>query len=413
MNRYRRPYTRSKSRRSRRSYGRKSGIFKGILLVLAAVIIVTAGYFVTSGIASLIKNKPESKADDTPSGITDNTGEETKTVSEVKSVYGVYLPFDKISTAEAQSSILAFVKDTDINTVVIDIKAEDGKLLYNSALPEAIAAASVSESTVDMASLCTKLKSAGVYVVGRVVCFKDNFIPRTEAGRAMSVKNADGSRRWDTYSWMNPYSTEAKNYLLGIIKEAGAFGFDEIMLDEVKFPDSIYLAPQLSYADTANGVSKPDALNGFVNSAADIAHSLNIKLSLSVPASGAYTDTANEESGQTFNFDSLKADYLCPYFQPSLLKQATVYGNIPADVFANAETSPYNAVKAVTAETLARLKAKNSSVQLRPWIQDYSTATTKYTATEIKAQITALKECGCDSYLSYDSDGVYTSDAYK
>ncbi len=385
-----------------------------ILIVLIAACIVAIGFFSAKGIASLFSKKPSPSPQDNSSSVSNDNTQGTQEAIDSKELLGIYLPYNSIATSEVQSSVLSFVKGSKINCVIIDIKAEDGVLRYQSSIPTVISSGiQNNQTTVDMQALCKKFKEENIYVIGRIVCFKDNLMPRTDVGREMSVKASDGTRRWDMYSWLNAYNSAACQYLYDIIKESSTLGFDEIMLDEVKFPDSQYLAPLLYYGDASALPSKSQALNDFVNASCDIAHSADIKLSLNVPVNAAYADIGNEVSGQSFNYPELKIDYLCPNFRTDYLSLVTDYSVVSQDVILNAENNITQALNAFGKATLDKISQQNSKIVLRPWLRDYNSNIASYTPEQIQEQITALNEAGYENMTFYNADGAYSQDGYN
>ncbi|MBE6904564.1 MAG: hypothetical protein E7480_08165 [Ruminococcaceae bacterium] len=409
---YKRPYTRRQSRRIRR-FRKRTGSLMSIIIVLIAACIVALGFFTAKGVASLFSKRPSLPSTDTSSLVSDKNSQNSDTAVVDKELLGIYLPYNAIATSEAQSSALSFIKSSKINCVVIDLKAEDGVLRYQSSIQAVINSGMQNQATVDMQTLCKKFNEAGVHVIGRVVCFKDNLMPRTDVGREMSVKASDGSRRWDMYSWLNAYNSVACQYLYDIIKEACSLGFDEILLDEVKFPDSQFLAPLLYYGDASTLPSKNQALTDFINASCDIVHNASLKISLNVPVNAAYADIGNEISGQSFDYSQLKIDYLCPNFRTDYLSQLSDYSVVSQEIVINAEKNIADALKAFGKATSDKVSQQNSKIILRPWLRDYNSNTASYTHEQIQQQISALKETGYKNMVFFNTEGIYNQTAYN
>ena len=380
---------------------------KGVFIVICALLIVSAGYFSAGSILQLaanVKNSIFNNSGNSQNNI-QNQSSSAPVIATVSDVKGIYVPIQTLQSAEGINGIISLTKRTGINAVVFDIKGEDGRLNYVSDIPIAVETNAKAENPLDFKSINEKFRTAGVYTIGRIICFKDNHLPKKKY--TYSVPLNGGGMWWNAFYWLNPYNTDATEYLYSIADEAAKNGFKEIMLDEVKFPDSgkLYL---LDYGEPAKTKTKPQALADFINTMADRVHAKDMKLSLCIYGQGAFNGTVNAESGQTFDFTALKIDYLSPYFQPSTIKNQ-FSPSIDSTLFANGENQPAALLKAVITETKKRL---NDKIMLRPWIQDYSSAVKSYTAEDIKAQINALKETNCKVFLSWNDDGNYIEDGY-
>ena len=167
-----------------------------------------------------------------------------------KASKGIYIPARKI---EDYSKYTKLVKETEVNSFVIDVKddmgyltfATDNKVLIDKGIVLA------KPPIEDMKTLMNKLCEANIYPIARIVAFKDNVITKREPQRA--VKKLDGSvyvtSGGDT--WLDPYNKENWTYLLEISKEAAKVGFKEIQFDYIRFHESmnesrVILNPQIS-----------------------------------------------------------------------------------------------------------------------------------------------------------------------
>lgn len=366
----------------------------GFFVIVLAIFIIVIGYFSAGSILKFFGNISKSittkqNVSSSVSKVDENENIQNKFINNIR---GIYIPIATINTPEGINSVIALSKRTEINAVVLDIKGEDGKLNFNSQNGAAISAGAISENKADFKEINNKLKAAGIYSIARMVCFKDNFMPKANA--AFSVQLSGGGRWWNSFYWLNPYSEDAKNYLYAIGEEAVALGFDELMLDEVKFPDN-GRTELLGYGEISKTVTKADALNGFVNTMADKVHQKNIKLSLCVAAQVSLSDMTNHLSGQSFDYANLNVDYFSPYFQISSI----------ASYSPNSDS--VQAIQFAVAETNKKISS-NSKINLRPWVEDNTLS-----EAELKNIISKCKELKCGQYLSLNDKGVYKEGAYS
>ncbi len=148
----------------------------------------------------------------------------------------ITLPSSALTDPAQLETYIALVSSTDINALMIEMKAPDGKLYWDSAfqMPKTAKAAS---PDIDIAAVVKKLRDGGVpHLIARVSVFRDNKIPRFFT--STSIKTKSGYMWLDNNNrpWLNPYSEESAEYMTAIISELSQFGFDEIALDNLQFP---------------------------------------------------------------------------------------------------------------------------------------------------------------------------------
>ena len=151
-------------------------------------------------------------------------------------VYGIGAPF-------LRDPALEVIERSGLNALVIDLKGDRGYIPYPSALPLAAKNGALSLRTIpDLKELATTLKGRGIYLIARIVVFKDDPLVKTHPEWA--VRTAGGAiwKDREGLSWIDPYRKEAWDYTLGVAEEAAAAGFDEIQFDYVRFPDALGLA---------------------------------------------------------------------------------------------------------------------------------------------------------------------------
>jgi hypothetical protein len=122
---------------------------------------------------------------------------------------------------------------TEINAYVIDIKGDDGRILYDSQLPD-VDAAKGDTPGFDIRTVTKKLHDNGIIVIARMVTFKDSTI--TKYKPELAIKNADGSIFEQPESgggksrWLDATNKDSWEYVVSVANEAIQFGFDEIQL---------------------------------------------------------------------------------------------------------------------------------------------------------------------------------------
>jgi hypothetical protein len=132
-------------------------------------------------------------------------------------------------------------------------------------------------------------------------------------------------------------------------------------------------------------------------------------------SSAATIGQAQANIGQSQNFFSLSSDYISPNLCPSLLTKTGV--TVGTTKITTPDLTPGN-----TVGTLALyLKTQNGTKigTALPFIQDYTNTALgsgyykNYTATDVKAEISALANVGTGGYILYNPQGTYDFSVIK
>ena len=143
---------------------------------------------------------------------------------------------DDILDNERWDTILSLADVTGINGLVIDLKTEDGTVVYATEVPTANAIGAVS-SYFDARDVVADARSRDLYLIGRVGVFQDSFFAEAEPDHA--VVNEDDGTLWRSrngFAWMDPSDPASFEYSIALAEEACRLGFDEIQFDYVSYP---------------------------------------------------------------------------------------------------------------------------------------------------------------------------------
>ena len=137
--------------------------------------------------------------------------------------------------------------------LVLEMKTPEGVLSWNSA--SELAQGYGVNGHADLAEMIPALKDKGYYLVAELNCCRDTLLAKRSP--SLSLKNTAGEPFQDERGgWLDPYGVEMRNYLLFLMEELYAAGFDEILLSGLSFPlnDGV-----VSYAQDRIGASTPRA----------------------------------------------------------------------------------------------------------------------------------------------------------
>lgn len=315
----------------------------------------------------------------------------------------LYLSAYGIGSAVLRGDALRLVEQTELNALVIDVKGDASVVPYRSA---ALAAAGLAPQTVvtvaDMPALLRSLREHGLYLIARIVVFKDQ---RLAAARPdWAVKTAEGAVWHDRegLAWVDPSRRESWALSLALAEEAAAMGFDEIQFDYVRFPDAAGL--RFSRPDTAE--QRMAAIAGFLDAARRRLERYNVFVAADIFGYVCW-NTNDTQIGQQLEMLSDRIDYLSPMLYPS----GFTWG-IPG--YRQAVAWPYEIVHHTLREALRRTGL--SGLRWRPWLQafrDYAFDRRPFGAHEIRAQIDAAEAIGTNGWMLWNAHNRYSADGLK
>ena len=153
-----------------------------------------------------------------------------------RSIRAMRASADDILDGDRWQTVLSLADQSAVDAVVIDIKAEDGTVVYPTEVAMANTIGAVS-SYFDAAAAVAEAKDHSLYTIARVGVFQDDFYAAANPENA--VLNEDGSlwRSANGFAWLDPSDPAAYEYAISIAEEAcGFLGFDEIQFDYVSYP---------------------------------------------------------------------------------------------------------------------------------------------------------------------------------
>lgn len=315
----------------------------------------------------------------------------------------LYLSSFGATSTKIMGNAKHLLQTTEINAFVIDIKMDRGQIAFKTANPTANTIGAQDLILFkDIKKFIADLHKEGVYVIARIVSFKDT--PYVTAYPQYGVRTTDGSLFKDKEGlyWIDASRKEPRKYILSIAAEAAAAGFDEIQFDYVRFPDR----KGVKFSVENTQAERVKAISGFLEEARRTLLPYNVFLSADIFGYVSWHD-ADIEIGQRVDALAPYVDYLSPMLYPSGFN-----AGIPG--YPNPVKANYEIVKNSLDKALE--KSGGSSKSYRPWLQafrDYAFDRRIYGDKEIREQINACEAFGSCGWILWNPRNVYTQQGLK
>jgi hypothetical protein len=311
----------------------------------------------------------------------------------------LYLTVYGVGSKSLREGAMALIRNGSANALVIDVKGDRGIVPYPSAQAQAVNPGARKVTTIpDLAAFVRRMHAQGVYLIARIVVFKDD--PFAAARPDLAVKRADGRlfRDREDLAWTDPFQAGVRAYNIGLAVEAARAGFDEIQFDYLRFPDS---SARLRLAEPSNMKTRTAAIAGFLADARRQLAPYNVYLAADI---FGYVCWNRDDTGIGQQLDAIapNVDYLSPMLYPSGFQ----FG-IPG--IRNPVANSYAIVRQSLAEAQARLNI--SPRRFRPWLQafrDYAFDRRRFDAGEVAEQIRAAEDFGSDGWMLWNAGNIYS-----
>ena len=332
---------------------------------------------------------------------------------EAVKVRGIYISGPMAGSTELFQNILDSAAGTEINTVVIDFKDDQGRITCPVDSPVASEIGACRPYVQDMKELIASLKERGLYVIARVVAFRDPWLAEKEP--EWSLHLADGSLYRDRQgmAWVDPYRKEVWDYLVEVGTEAKEAGFDEVQFDYIRFSTEGTMRDVVFDEAVTGGRSKTDVITEFVKYAYENLASQGLFVSADVFGTIIGSDIDAQAVGQVYTEMAKHLDYICPMIYPSHYGP----GNFGLE---HPDTMPYETVlEALKKSQMVMDQAAeadghvSSQAIVRPWLQDFTASYLgegnyiPYGYNEVQRQIQAVKDAGYDEWMLWSAANRY------
>lgn len=404
-------------------------------------VVLTVSYEKIEEAGDIAKNltEPESIFDDR---------EEIAHVPLPKQVKSIYMTACVTGTKDFRERLVRLIEETEINSLVIDIKDFSGTISFPAESDEwrpAWVAAKC--GTADMKDFVATLHEKGIYVVGRITVFQDPYY--TNIRPDLAVKKADRVSVWKDHKGLSFIDVGAKEYwdhVVMLARDSYNIGFDELNFDYVRYPSDGPMT-DISFVHSKDYPGDDDKQANLE----EFFRYLNEKLDdEDLYKEYRHTNTGRDKVGPwtsadlfgmtTTNYDDLSIgqvqDRAAPYFD--FIAPMVYPSHYPKNAFGyqNPNDYPYEIVNYAMKRGVERMQSTTTPMmgflhtrigtstpavyqkpvfnadKFRTWIQDFDYGG-DYDIEEVREQIQASYDAGVMSWMIWAPSNIYTRGALE
>lgn len=312
-------------------------------------------------------------------------------------VRGLYLTVYGAASPKIRGAALEALERNNMNALVIDIKGDRGFIPFkvNIPLAEEIGVQKIILNK-DYPAFIKGLKEKNLYLIARIVVFKDDPLAAAKPEWAVKIKGGGVFRDRERLRWTDPFRKEVWDYNIAIAKTAAELGFDEIQFDYVRCPDNRGVA----FSQPSTRESRTNAITGFLQTAYKALIPYNVFVAADVFGYVPWNE-GDIDIGQQIVPITKAVDIISLMVYPS-----GYHLGIPK--YRNPIKHPYETV--YLTHTKAQERTKASSLQFRPWLQafrDYAYGGGDFTEERMRIQIKAAEDFGASGFMFWNPRNLY------
>jgi hypothetical protein len=302
-------------------------------------------------------------------------------------VKGIHLTPNAAGTADLLEPRIKMADTTEINAFVIDIKADQGYIAYETQVPMAVENDCVKPIIEDIEGLLATLYEHEIVPIARIVCFKDDILPQKRPELGIESKKGGLWKDSAGHTYLNPYSPAVWEYLVQVAEEAARLGFREIQFDYVRFPTD---GDVQLMSFPGEFCSMKDAIAGFLEYARPRLENALVWVGADVYGLTVHTTYGGDRFGQNLEKICQFVDTVSPMIYPSHYWS----GDYGLD---DPNSEPEAIVTFATKDMARRLPG--TGAEGRPYLQDFEWGDMAYDGATMQAQIGAAEAQGYDEWL--------------
>ena len=367
----------------------------------------------------------------------------------------IYMTSCVAGTPSFRDRLIALIAETEINSVMIDIKDYSGTISFSpSDQSWKYAWEQARCGARDMKELIATLHEQGVFVIGRITVFQDPVYANLHP--ELAVQRLDQQTVWKDgkgLSFVDVASQPYWDHVVNLAVESYNLGFDELNFDYIRYPSDgnmqdIYYPQSMKGKYGADKQANLEAFFAYLDKQLDdetrfaaVAHT-NTGREVSTPWTSAdlfgmtTTNYDDLSIGQVQDRAAPYFDFIAPMVYPSHYPNNYLGLGDPND-------HPYKVVYHAMKTGVDRMQASTTPMQgflhtpimttnasgtqtftgqytkpvygpekFRTWIQDFDYGG-DYDAADVRTQIQASYDAGVDSWMIWAPSNIYTKAALK
>ena len=308
-------------------------------------------------------------------------------------IKGIYLSGYHFLKNEKIDPIKDILSNTVVNTIVLDVKTDNGHLLYDSEIPE-VDRLKNERIKYDTQALKSFKEDFNIYLIGRVVAFQDPIFTKIYPQSAIIDSATSKPFSQNGQYFLDPGDSKSREYILNVALEACLLGFDEIQFDYIRYPDSNY--PGLIFDYESNFENRTENINSFLQNATDLLHDNGCLASADI---FGYVLNSKSDNGIGQYLETIvnTVDFISPMVYPSHYSKGSFGYSYPNNF-------PYEVVTSALNDGLSRgVREEN----LRPFLQGFW-----HSSEDVRLNIKAAEDKGLD-WIIWNNSSVYEKDYFS
>lgn len=317
-------------------------------------------------------------------------------------VKALYLTVYGTASKKLRGGALKALERNNMNALVLDVKGDRGFIPFKVHLP--LAKEIGAQDTIlwkDYPAFLQKLKDQGLYLIARIVVFKDHPLATAKPQWAAKKKGGGVYIDREKLRWTDPFIKEVWDYNIAIAKIAAQIGFDEVQFDYVRFPDT----RRAAFSRPATVETRTKAITGFLEAAYKALIPYNVFVAADIFGYVPWNEN-DTDIGQQIVPVMNAVDIVSLMVYPS-----GYHLGIPK--YRNPVKHPYEIVYLTHKRALERTKV--SPLRFRPWLQafrDYAFRGGDFKEARMRTQIKAADDFGASGFMFWNPRNIYPTGVF-
>jgi len=307
-------------------------------------------------------------------------------------IKGIYLNGYLFNNDAKREQINEILVGTDVNTLVIDVKTDNGHILFDTEIDEVSYLENI-RAKYTKSDLQELKEIKDLYLIGRLVVYQDPLFAKVFPDEAVLDTRLNKPYSQNGQYFLDPSSLKVQEYIINIALESCRLGFDEIQYDYIRYPDSN--SKYMKFDTENNFENRTMNINSFLSKSRKLLHEEGCLLSADT---FGFILTNKQDGGIGQNLETIvqNVDFISPMVYPSHYSTGS-FG------FQNPNKYPYEVITAALTDALDRGVDKN---KIRPFLQGFW-----HSNEDIRNNIKAASDLGMD-WLIWNILSVYELDSF-